>query len=152
SEEKLAAYLLAGKAASLRTTDALTEALLASAYGLAQDYEAATRHADRAIGLDGGSPWAWGRGGLVSLCAGRTGEAIERLVTARRLAPGDPLKLNAFYSTGIGASHLQDGRFDEAVRWLAHAVAELPSARWFHVLLAASSALAGRREEAERSL
>ncbi len=149
-EEMRAARELAASAAALRTGDALTEALLAAGYAMAHDLPRAAIHVERALDIDGGSAWAWGRGGLVSLFNGKTEEALERLRIARGLASGDPM--NSFFSAGIGTAHLQDARFDEAILWLSHAIAESPTAIWINFLLTSSYALASRREEARRSL
>jgi AraC-like DNA-binding protein len=149
-QEKRKARELAARAAALNSGDASTEALLAAGYAMAHDLTRATAHVDRALAIDGGSGWAWGRGGLVSLYQGNSTEAIERLHIARALAPGD--LMNSYFSAGIGTANLQEGRYADAIRWFTRAIAESPKAVWINHLLASSYALAGRREDARRSL
>ena len=89
--EKAAARELAAKAVRLNAGDALAESMLAAGYTLAHDLEAAAVHAKRALALDGGCAWAWGRSAWVLAYAGRAQEAIEEFQIARSLAPADPL-------------------------------------------------------------
>jgi len=149
-EEKKLARELAARAAGLNAGDAASEALLAAGYAMAHDLSLAAFHVDRALAIDGGSAWAWGRGGLISLYCGKPTEAIERLRIARGLAPADPM--NSFFSAGIATAHLQEARYDDAIRWFTRGIAESPTAVWIKHLLASSYAHAGRREEARRSL
>jgi len=55
----------------------LAETILAAGYALAHDLEAAAVHAERALALDAGSAWAWGRSAWLKAYAGRAQEAIE---------------------------------------------------------------------------
>jgi AraC-like DNA-binding protein/tetratricopeptide (TPR) repeat protein len=149
-EEKRRARELAARAAALNSGDAPTEALLAAGYALANDLTLAAIHVERALAIDGGSGWAWGRGGLVSLYQGNPHEAIERLRIARALAPGD--LMNSYFSAGLGTASLHEGRYLDAIRWLTRARAENPQAVWMNHLLASAYSLAGRKEDARRSL
>ena len=148
--EKTAARALAERAASLNNGDALTEALIAAGYTLAHDLTAAAIYADRAVALDGGSAWAWGRIGWLKAYSGQAAEAIECFQIARALAPTDPMRF--LCSVGIGAGHFGAGRYDESASWFAHALAENPAAVWINHALTAAYALAGRKERARRSL
>jgi len=149
-EEKKLARELATRAAGLNAGDAMSEALLASGYAMAHDLSLAAVHVDRALAIDSGSAWAWGRGGLISLYRGNSTEAIERLRIARALAPADPM--NSFFSAGIATAHLQEAHYDDAIRWFTRGISESPTAVWMKHLLASSYAHVGRREEARRSL
>ena len=82
---------LAARGAQLSTGDPLTETMLAAGYTLAHDLATAAIHVDRALTLDGGSAWAWGRSGWIKAYGGEAAEAIERFQIARALAPGDPM-------------------------------------------------------------
>jgi AraC-like DNA-binding protein/tetratricopeptide (TPR) repeat protein len=148
--EKQAARELAGRAAQLNTGDPIATALLASAYTLAHDLPAASLHFDRALALDGACVWAWNRSGWVSVYHGETAEAIDRFQIALSIAPDDPLSF--FCSIGIAAAHFEAGRYDEAARWFTRGIAEHPSAVWANRFRAPAYALAGRKEEATRSV
>jgi hypothetical protein len=89
--ERKMALSLAARAAKLNSYDPLSETFLAAGYTLAHDLTTATIHVERALALDGGSSWAWGRSGWIEAYLGRPGNAIERFQIARTLAPTDPL-------------------------------------------------------------
>jgi tetratricopeptide (TPR) repeat protein len=97
-------------------------------YTLAHDLDAAAVHAERALALDGGSAWAWGRSGFLKAYSGRAAEAIEELEIARSLAPAD--ELNFLWSIGIASAAFQIGRYEQAVCWFRRALAENPKATW----------------------
>jgi len=149
-EERATAHALAGRAAQLNSGDPLAETMLAAGYTLAHDLGTAAIHADRALALDGGSAWAWGRSGWIKAYAGESAEAIERFQIARALAPGDPM--NFLCSVGIAAGHFGAARYDEAARWFERALGENPAAVWINNALTPAYALAGRKEHARRSL
>ena len=86
-DEKSAARVLAERAVRLGNGDALTETFISAGYTLAHDLARAEIHADRALALDGGCAWAWGRRGWVHAYRGESQEAIECFQTARSLAP-----------------------------------------------------------------
>jgi AraC-like DNA-binding protein/tetratricopeptide (TPR) repeat protein len=148
--ERRTALALAARGARLDSDDPLAETLLAAGYTLAHDLRAATLHADRALSLDGAAAWAWGRSGWILLYDGKPEQAIERFQIARGLAPADRL---AFLSAiGIGSAHLHSGRYDHAITWYERAIAERPTAVWNDRFRAAAYALAGRKDEARRTL
>jgi AraC-like DNA-binding protein/tetratricopeptide (TPR) repeat protein len=149
-QEKAAARELAKRAALLSTGDPLTDTLLAGGYCLAHDLANAAIHAERALALDGGSAWAWGRTGWIKAYEGEPADAIERFQIARALAPSDPL--NFLCSVGLAAGHFWAARYDESIRWFERALVENPAAVWINHHLAPAYALAGRKENARRSL
>src|SRR5262249_29380048 len=108
--EKAAASELAARAAKLNAGDALAETMLAAGYTLAHDLASAAVHADRALALDGGSAWAWGRSAWVKAYHGRAREALEEFQIARSLAPAD--QLNFLWSVGIASTNFQDARYE----------------------------------------
>jgi tetratricopeptide (TPR) repeat protein len=134
----------------LNTGDALVETMLAAGYTLAHDLEAAAIHAKRALALDGGSAWAWGRSAWIKAYRGEAMEAVERFQIARALAPADPL--NFLCSVGIAAAQFDAARYAESIRWYKRALAENPAVTWTHRFLAPTYVLAGRMDEARRSL
>jgi AraC-like DNA-binding protein/tetratricopeptide (TPR) repeat protein len=149
-QEKNAAQMLAARAARLNTGDAMTETLLAAGYALAHDLTTAAMHIDRALAIDGSSAWAWSRSGWIQAYGGEADEAIERFQIARALAPDD--RLNWLGSIGTAVAHFAAGRYAESIRWYERGLLEHPSAIWCHKSLAPAYELAGRKEEARRSL
>ena len=148
--ERALACTLAERAARLSNGDPLTETFIAAGYTLAHDLSRASIHVDRALALDGGSPWAWGRRGLIKLYSGEHAEAIECLQIARALAPGD--RLHFLWSVGIAAGHFEAARYEESIRWFERAIGENPGAVWINHVLAPAFERAGRKEHARRSL
>jgi AraC-like DNA-binding protein/tetratricopeptide (TPR) repeat protein len=148
--EKAKALELAVRAARLNAGDALAETMLAAGYTLAHDLTSAAVHAERALALDGGSAWAWGRSGWVKAYCGRTGEALEEFQIARSLAPADPL--NFLWAVGMASTKFQSGRYDESIRWYRRAQAENPASTWTNRFLAATYVLAGRTDDGRRAL
>jgi AraC-like DNA-binding protein len=148
--EKAAARELASRAAQLNAGDALAETMLTAGYTLAHDLTSAAVHAERALALDGGSAWAWGRSGWVKAYRGHATEALEEFQIARSLAPADPL--NFLWSVGIASTKFQSGRYEESIRWYRRAQAENPASIWTNRFLAATYVLAGRTDDARRAL
>jgi AraC-like DNA-binding protein/tetratricopeptide (TPR) repeat protein len=148
--ERTVASELAARAAKLNAGDALAETMLAAGYTLAHDLASAAVHAARALALDGGSAWGWGRSAWVKAYHGRAGDALEEFQIARSLAPADPL--NFLWSVGIAATNFQNGCYDESIRWYKRAQAENPASTWTNRFLAATYVLAGRADEGRRTL
>jgi len=124
--------------------------MLSAAYMLAHDLAAAEAHARRALAIDGGSSWGWGRLAWVHCYRGETAKAIECCRIARSLGPADPLGF--VWAIGIAAASFEEGRYDEAVRWYRRALVEQPKATWLNRFLAPASVLAGNREAGRQSL
>jgi len=149
-DDRKAARALAMRAAQINAADPWAETFLAAGYTLAHDLGAAALHAERALALDGGSAWAWGRSAWIAAYGGEAREAVERFHIARNLAPGDPLTF--LHAIGIGSAHLEAGRYNDAVRWYERALVERPNAVWNDRFRAAGYALAGRKEQASATL
>jgi adenylate cyclase len=149
-EERAVARVLAAQAAQLTTGDALTESLLAAGYTLAHDLTTAAIHADKALAFDGGSSWAWGRSGFIKAYRGEAEEAIERFQIARALAPSD--RINFLWDVGIASGHFDAARYDESTRWCERALVENPAAVSINKTMAAAFTLAGRKNDARRSV
>jgi len=148
--EKAAASELATRAAKLNSGDVLAETMLAAGFTLAHDLASAAIHADRALALDGGSAWAWGRSAWIKAYHGRASEALEEFQIARSLSPADPL--NFLWSVGIASTKFQSGSYDESIHWYQRAQAENPASTWTNRFLAATYMLAGRPDEGRRTL
>jgi AraC-like DNA-binding protein/TolB-like protein len=147
--EKAVARELAQRAAHLNAGDPLAETMLAAGYTLAHDLEAAAVHAERALVLDGGSAWAWGRGAWVKAYSGQAKQAIEEFHIARSLAPADVL--NFLWSVGIASAEFQLGRYSESIAWYHRALAENPASTWIKRFLTPAYVLAGRMDDAHHA-
>ena len=130
--------------------DATALALLGNALTSLHDLETADLVIRKALAVDGGSAWAWGRGGWIDVYKGETDSAIERFMIALELAPQDSLAFNNL--VGIGVAHFNAGHYLEAARWQARALAEHPTAAWVHRTMCPAYVLAGAEPEARRSL
>lgn len=148
--ERDAALSLALRASRLGGHDPLADTMLAAATMLAHDLAAAEVHARRAIAVDSGSSWGWGRLAWVYGYRGETARAVECCRIARTLGPTDPLGF--IWAIGIAAAHFEEGKYDEAVRWYRRALGEQPKATWLNRFLAPASVLGGHREVARESL
>ncbi|HXI05352.1 MAG: helix-turn-helix domain-containing protein [Bradyrhizobium sp.] len=138
----------ARKALALRA-DPTVLAIVGNALSLLND-DAAEQVIAKALAMDGGSPWAWGRSGWIDVYKGSNDSAIERFMIALELAPTDALAVNNLY--GIGVAHFNAGRFREAAQWQERALAEHPSLAWMHRTLCPAYVFAGARPEASNSI
>jgi len=148
--ERDAALALTSQASGLGGNDPLVDTTLAAAAMLAHDLAAAEVHARRALAIDGGSSWGWGRLAWVHCYRGETARAVECCRIARTLGPTDPLGF--IWAIGIAAARFEEGRYDEAVRWYRRALAEQPKVTWLNRFLAPASVLGGHPEVARKSL
>jgi AraC-like DNA-binding protein/tetratricopeptide (TPR) repeat protein len=123
--------------------------VVGAAQTLAHELTPAAVHFDRALALDGGCVWAWNRSGWLNVYRGLAADAIECFQIARSLDPTDPL--NFFCSIGIAAAHFEIGSYAEAAKWFGRGLAEHPQAVWSNRFRAPALALAGNKEEAQRS-
>jgi AraC-like DNA-binding protein len=130
--------------------DGTTFAILGHALACAHDLQAAAVMTRKALALDGGSAWAWGRSAWLDVYAGRAATAIERFKISLQLAPHDPLAFNNY--AGLGCAYLGLNNYGEAACWLERAVLEHPPAAWAHRVLGPVHLLAGNRAQAQRSL
>jgi tetratricopeptide (TPR) repeat protein len=128
----------------------ITFAILGHALACAHDLNAAAVMTRKALALDGGSAWAWGRSAWLDVYAGRAATAIDRFKISLQLAPHDPLAFNNY--AGLGCAYLRLDNFGEAARWLERAVLEHPPAAWAHRVLGPVHLLAGNRTRAQHSL
>lgn len=92
----------------------------------------------------------WYSSGWVQAYLGNADTAIEHLNHAIRLSPLDP-EINHM-QTGMAFGHFLAGRYDEASVWAQKALRERPNYRTALRFAAASSALAGRTEEARQMI
>ena len=143
---------LARSAAQLGKDDAIALAFGGLALGyVVGDLEGAVVLVDRALALNPNSAIAWYASGTVrAFRGGEPDVAIEHLQRAMRLSPRDPLM---FTMQGVTAvAHFYAGRYEEAATWAEKAYWERPNILATLRIAAASNALAGRPEEAQKAL
>ena len=104
----------------------------------------------RALVLNPNLASAWFLAGFLRIWSGEPDAAIEHFAHAMRLSPLDPELYRM--QAGLAAAHLFAGRFDVASSWAEKAFRELPSFLMVVSVIAASHALAGRLDDAQRAM
>ena len=141
---------LARKAVELGKGDALalSTAGIALAY-VVRELDEGAAFIEQALVLNPNLAWAWLFSGFVNVWLGNPEVAIERVARAMRLSPQDFQYFNMQVATA--GAHLIDGRYAEALSWAETAVRAHPNYVLSNGIAAASAALAGRFEEAEKA-
>jgi tetratricopeptide (TPR) repeat protein len=143
---------LAQRAVELGKDDAFV--LAASGWALAyvvRDLEAGAALIDRALVLNSNLAEAWFFGGWVKIFLGEPEAAIERFARAMRLNPVDS-RMSAGKRSGTAQAHFFLGRYDEAASWAAMALQDNPDYQPALRTAAASNAMAGRPEQAQKAV
>jgi tetratricopeptide (TPR) repeat protein len=117
---------------------------------LAGDVDSGIALLDRAVMLNPNLASGWFLGAFLRVWQGESDGAIERFERAMRLSPLDPEMYRM--QGGIAMSHLFAGRYDDASSWAEKANRDLPSFLMAVSIVAASHALAGRSEQAQRAM
>jgi adenylate cyclase len=117
------------------------------AENLEDDYAASIQLADRAIGLNPGSPFVWSSSAGVRLRAGELDRAIEHAETSLRLDPVGPDRSEKLFLVGI--ARFQQGRFGEAAPLLKEHAQQTGSPLALTLLAAAYGHLGQPREALE---
>jgi TolB-like protein len=149
--EQAEAARLARRAAELDSDDAV--ALCAGGYALAfavHDLDDGAAYIERALALNPNLAMAWHSSGWVKVFLGEPDLAVEHLQHAMRLSPLDRLIFRAY--GGSAYAHLFAGRYNEACAWAEKAFRARPTYLPAVRAAAASHALAGRQEEAEKAM
>jgi TolB-like protein/class 3 adenylate cyclase len=142
---------LARRAIELGKDDAIALATSGWALGyVARDLEAAAALIDRALVLNSNLAEAWFYGGTVKNWLGEPESAIERYARAMRLSPIDPWA--AAMRAGTANAHFFLSRYDEAASWATMALQENPDLQPGLRIGAASNAMAGRLEQAQKAV
>jgi TolB-like protein/class 3 adenylate cyclase/Tfp pilus assembly protein PilF len=142
---------LARRAVELGKDDAV--ALATSGRALAyvvRDLDAGAAFVDRALLLNPNLAWAWAYGGWIKIWLGEPKVAIERLARAMRLSPIDPLTPG--FQHAMAHAYFFADRYDEASSWAAKALRDAPDLQPSLRINAACNALAGRLEQAQKSV
>jgi TolB-like protein/Tfp pilus assembly protein PilF len=151
SNEVAEANRLAQRAVELGEDNAM--ALATGAYALAyvsRDLEAAVGIIERAIVLNPNSITAWYHSGWIQNWLGKPKIAIERFARTMRLSPVGPLVRSN--QSGTAHAHFFLGRYDEAASWATRASQDKPDFQPGLRIDAASNAMAGRPEQAQRAV
>jgi TolB-like protein/tetratricopeptide (TPR) repeat protein len=142
---------LAQRAVELGKDDAI--ALTASGWALAhvvRDLEVGAALIDRALVLNSNSAEAWFWGGWVKNWLGEPEPALERFARAMRLNPLNERVIAM--RAGTAHAHFLLGRYDEAASWAATALQDRPDYQTGLRIAAASNAMAGRPEQAQKAV
>lgn len=142
---------LARLAVDLGRNDAV--ALTRGGHALAhftRDLDAGIDFLDKALVLNANLASAWFLGAFLRIWRGESEEAIKRFEHAMRLSPLDPEMFRM--QTGVAVAHLMAGRFAPACAWAEKAFRDVPIFPLSAAVIAASSALAGRMDEARRAM
>ena len=151
AQEVAEATRLARCAVELGRDDAvaLSFGALVLAY-VAGDLDDGVAFAERALTLNSNLAVAWDIIGWMKICLGDPDTGIRNVALAMRLSPLDPRI--SFWQFHTSLAHFVAGRYDEAASWAARSLRNqqdyLPPIR----ILAASNALAGRLQEAQKAI
>jgi TolB-like protein/class 3 adenylate cyclase len=142
---------LARRAVELGKDDANAIAAAGWAFAyIARDLDEGAAFIDRALVLNSNLAEAWSFGGWVKLWLGEPEAAIERFARAMRLSPLDPWVPGM--RAGTAHAHFFLGRYDEAASWAAIALLHNPDHQPALRIGAASNAMAGRLEQAQKAV
>jgi tetratricopeptide (TPR) repeat protein len=142
---------LARRAAEVGKDDAV--ALCLGGFGLAYvvgDLAGGTAMIDRALVLNPNLAVAWSWSGWVRTFHGEPEVAISHLERAMRLSPLDRHMFSM--QCGTAFAHFYAGRYDEASSWAERSLQEQAAHSPALRILAASSALAGRLDDAHAAI
>jgi TolB-like protein len=150
-QETTEAGRLAWQAARLGQDDAV--ALSYAGFVLARvvgELDAGAALIDRALLLNPNLGFAWHFSGITNNLLGEPDIAITRFACAMRLNPLGPHLIHA--QMGTAFAHFLASRYNEACLWAKKALEHQPDFTSALRLIAASSALGGRLEEAQRTI
>jgi tetratricopeptide (TPR) repeat protein len=149
--ETIEAGRLARRAAALGRDDAL--ALCTAGFVLAYvvgDLEDGAAFIDQALVLNPNLAWAWLFSSWTKVWLGEPEAAIERVTRAMRLSPHDPYIFDM--QNAVACAHFIAGRYADALPWAEAAARGQPNSSSAIRVLAASYAMAGRQEQAQKAM
>ena len=149
--ETAEAVRLSRRAAELGRDDAvaLCTAGITLAY-VSGDLSDGAAFIDEALVLNPNLALAWLFSGWMRIYFGEPELAVERLARAMRLSPQDPRIFEM--QTGIAVAHFLAHRDSEALSWAEAATRAQPNFDGALRILAASYAMCGRKEEAQKAI
>jgi TolB-like protein len=128
---------------------ALATAGIALAY-VVGDLDDGAAFLDQALALNPNLAWAWLFSGYTKAWLGEPEAAVERVTRGMRLSPQDSQFFNM--QTAMSQALFLAGRYAEALSWAEAAVRGHPGYGFASGFVAASAALAGRPEVAEKAV
>jgi TolB-like protein/class 3 adenylate cyclase/Tfp pilus assembly protein PilF len=151
SEDVAETARLVGIASELGRDDAvaLNRAGTALAY-VVGDLDNGAALIEQSLQLNSNLATAWHESGWMKIYFGDPEAALERLAHAIRLSPRDPNMFDML--AGTGCAHYLAGRYAEALSWAEAAARQQPNSCPVIRTLAASSAMAGRQEKAQKAM
>ena len=151
SQEVAEGARLARRAVELGEDDAVALTRGAHALGhFAGDLDGGIALIDRALRLNPNLASAWFLGGFLRIWNGKPDSSTEYFEYAMRLSPLDPEMYRM--QAGMAMAHLLAGRFDTASSLAENAFRHLPGFLMAVGVNAASHALAGHQEKAQRAM
>jgi tetratricopeptide (TPR) repeat protein len=142
---------LARRAVELGEDDAVALTRGGHALGhFAGDLDGGIALIDRALRLNPNLASAWFLGGFLRIWNGKPDSSTEYFERAMRLSPLDPEMYRM--QAGMAMAHLFAGRFDTASSLAENAFRYLPGFLMAVGVIAASHALAGHQERAQRAM
>jgi TolB-like protein len=151
AREVAEATRLARSAVELGRDDAVALSFggLTLAY-VAGDLDDGAAFAERALTLNSNLAIAWDVSGWMNICLGDPDTGIKNVALAMRLNPLDPRI--SFWQFHTALAHFVAGRYAEAASWAARSLRDQPDYLPPIRILAASNALAGRLDEAQKAV
>jgi tetratricopeptide (TPR) repeat protein len=142
---------LARRAAELGADDAFALSAAASCFAfILGDLDTGAALNDLALALNPNLAFIWGTSGWLKVQLGDPETAIEHLARGMRLSPFDPYMFDLQAATAY--AHYYAGRFIEALSSAEAATRAQPNYGPALKVLAASGAMAGRHEVAQRAI
>jgi TolB-like protein/tetratricopeptide (TPR) repeat protein len=151
AKESAQAARLARKAVLLGGDDSV--ALCMGGYALAfvaHEFDDAAAFMDRGLTVNPNLAQAWMLSGWLRVWRGEPDLALDHVAHAMRLSPLDPSMFGMQAATAY--AHFLASRYDMASSWAEKAMRENPTFLLAICIFAASSALAGRPEQAQRGM
>jgi TolB-like protein/class 3 adenylate cyclase/Flp pilus assembly protein TadD len=142
---------LARRAVAMSKDDAVV--LCTAGFALAhvvEDIEYGDALITQALALNPNLAWAWLFSGWVKISLGEPEVAIEHITRAMRLNPNDPQKFSVF--AALGLAHFIANRYTQALAFAQAAASESPEFIHPMCIAAASAALTGRSEVADKAI
>jgi tetratricopeptide (TPR) repeat protein len=117
---------------------------------LHKDFELAFQNFAAALDINPNTAQAWSWSAVTRAWLGDGKRAIEEINRAIALSPYDPLMYA--YTSNAGLAYLADGQYDRAIEYLLRSLRENQTYTSTYRLLAIASQLAGKTEEARRTV
>jgi tetratricopeptide (TPR) repeat protein len=128
-------------------------ALATAGFALAdfvEDVEGGDALINQALMLNPNLALAWLFSGWAKVDLGQPEKAIEQFNRAMRLSPNDPQRFSTY--CGLGMAHFIADRYREALKFAELAWREQPENLYPRCIAAASAALAGQMETAQKAM